>query len=573
MIGQRRNAFVCTFPDVFGRPTWYVTPFVASVTTTGRSAMTIQVTDATGSWPEPGEIAYLGTESEPFRYITRVRSVDQSAGTIGIAENEIEFGTYATRIYCPHLYVVLPKFQRVQDVNGTPTVWKDYDLTPMPLPPKVNVRGPFVCSAGEPVVLEVSWFSMEHGATGGTVNVSVPGGTTVLNGGQLTVVCDEPGFRYVTVTVTDSAGTGVYRHPLFVGCPRDRAVVARYEHSEKDGWMLEIEADFPPEETPYIEPFCIGVFVYGSTCWYGFCVSDDSELDYAMRKVRLKLQSSVRMLGLLHSHAFTVEDGQRTSWYYLPSLTVARAAHMLLEFHSTFNTVTPVTYSDDAAGLPIKSNAFHDGTLHAQLTSDLLDDALLSPMQLPDGMVVVRRRPNLMWERGGISVTEVPASEISVERSPKIGLLKAGGFAYGTPLLSRAPGTCPDIWGSVEERDGLIVRSQEDLNKVAGMLYSDANAPVVHARQFGDALPFVVPGLSYYKLGNVVADITTAAARQYGVVLELEVEGKCRTSPVPGETITIPPAPPPYVPDWPVPPTPEPPLFVPSGLALVRARH
>lgn len=567
-----RSAALYVYPDLFGRPVWTAAPFRARVTTTQRSAMELSLADVSGDWPLPDSVAYVGTESHPFVHVTRIRGIDRAGNRIFVAENEIDFSQH-NRIYCPHLFVVLPKFQRVADVGGTPTVWKDYDLTPRPLPPKVNVVGPFHARANEAVALQLSWRNMEHGSGGGTVEHSVPDGDVVRDGNRLLVTCQLPGFRYVTVRVTDSAGTGVYHHPLFVATPRYRPFVRGGSLEVGRGWTLEVEVPFPPDESPYIEPYHVVAFVYGDRWWYGFVSGHDVELDYQHRVVRFTVRSSVAELGDVRSHAFSLEDGTRDSWYKLPGMTVARVAHLLLEFHSTFNIVTPVHY-DPICDRRLKSNAFHDGSLLNQLTGDLLDDLLATVVQDTNGVAFVRRRPNLLWDRTSVPVSSVECAEVSVERATRVGLVKAGGFAYDTPLLARAPGSTPGYHPGTEERDGLIVEDQTDLNRCAGLILADENAGVVHARLFGDALMHdVLPGECYFNLGGVVTDVTSVRFRPVGSALLMEVEGKELTRVVPGETITVPSPPPPHVPEWPVPPPPEPPPHLGTGIAFVRAAH
>lgn len=569
---QQRQSALYAYPDFFARPVWTTRPFRARITTTQRSAMELQVTDVSGDWPLPDTVAYVGTESNPFLHVTRVRRVDRANAKIFVAENEIDFSQH-NWLYCPHLFVVLPKFQRVADVSGTPTVWKDYDLAPQPLPPKVNVTGPYHAAAGESVVLNLSWRNMEHGSSGASVEVSVPGGTATRVGNSLLVTCQLPGFRYVSVYVTDSAGRGAFHFPLFVATPRYRPFVRGGVMEIDRGWTLDVEIPFPPDETPYVEPYHVVAFRYDNRWWFGFVSAHDVDVDYRYRKLYFSVRSSVAELDNLRSHAFSLEDGARDSWYKLPELTVARAAHLLLEFHSTFNLVTPVTY-DSICDRRLKSNAFHDGSLLSQLTDDLLRDLLASVIQDTNGAVTVTRRPNLRWDRSNVQVVDVASAEVSVARGTKLGLVKAGGFAYDTPLLSRAPGTTPGYNARTEEREGLIVESQEDLNRCAGLILADENAGDVHASLFGDvALHSVLPGVQFYRFGNVVADVLSVRVRAEGTALLCEVEGKERSVAVAGETIVVPPPPEPYVPQLPTPPEPSPSPFVRTGIALVRARQ
>lgn len=573
MIADRPRGELYIYPGITGRTLGCLSPLYARIVTTGRSPMVLQLADVMGDWPFVGSVVYAGTESQPFRYILRVRSVTPGQSSIGVSENEITVPDSATRVYCPHIIPVLPKLQRVQDVGGTPTIWKDYDIGPQPLPPKVNVTGPFV-SDGSPILLQVSWRNMEDGATGGTIRAEVPGGTATVTGTTVRVSFSRPGFRYVAISVQDSAGTGWFFHPVFVGVEPRPAFIEGCDLSASSGWVLTAKTHMEPSSPFIVEPIHVCVVRVGDLVWYGFVYDDEIDLDYRRRTVTLRIRSSVSVLERLVSHAFLLEDGARTSWTRVPSLTVTRAAHLLLEFHSTFNSVTPVVY-DPVCDTRLKSNAFHEGSVLRQLNEDLLEDLLAVPSQQPSGLVTVLRAPSFIADRNAIRTVTMRPSEVSVSIGPSVGLVKAGGFAYDRPLLSRSPGTTPDIWSGTVERDGLIVSDQEDLNRIAGMVLARENAPRVMFRAFGPYDGFV-PGTAAVRLAGegTVVDVEHARVRHRSGVLIAEYDGRAISWFVPGETITVPEPPPPYVPDYPVPPEPEPPpFFGGTGLALVRARH
>lgn len=575
MRAARLDTTVLMYPSPLGMPSAAV-PFRARIVNTSRGAMELTLENVTGDWPFADEIAYVGTVDHPFLYVTRVRSTNAGNSKIIIAENDFVFDDM--RIYCPHLFTVLPKFQRVQDVNGAPTVWKDYDLGPVALAPKVNVTGPFVAEVGVPATFTVSVINMEHGATGGAISAMTTGGTVNVSGNQLVVTWHSPGFRYLHVNVTDSAGIGRFKHPVFVSVDGRPAVLDSIVLTANRGWEVEVTLSSVArlEDTFFITPEPMGVAVVrvGDDWYYGFYRSCDMERDQYGESLKIKVVSSVQLLDGIRGHAFMLEDASRTSWYTLPGLCLRRAAHLLLEYDCTFNIVTPVVYEHSACELPIKSQAFHEGTVFNQLTSDLLNDAFIIPCQLPGGAVRMVRPPAMQWDRSAIARRTIRLSSIQETRIQKVGLVKAGGFAYDKPLLSRAPGNCPDYWSSTEELNGLICADQQDLNRLSGLYLARANAPEVAARGFmpvGESPMSAYPGISIFRSGlSDEYDVERVRISARNCVLTAEYSGIRLTPAREGETQTVPTEPEPTPIDWPLPPGPELPPGAGFGVALVR---
>jgi len=532
--------------------------FIARVASTGRSLMTVSVTDVTGMLPLAGELAYIGTSPRHWD-VGMVRIRGASGDSLSVSENEIEWSTNLY-IWCPRTFAPLPRIQRVADVSGTPTVWKDTDLEPVPLPPKVNIQCSLFSSGDLSGV--VSAYAFEAGASIASMDVACyPDGDVTFSLPSFYIAFPTSGYKIIVAEATDSNGqTGRMVLPVLVnitGSPD--VIINEVSWSPSEGVVVRVSS--PLSEPPPLAPAFIR---YGSKEFLLWVLPEEDAIKAGEWRSQLTLLSSVALLDRIVSHAFVLEDGTRDSWYKVPNLTAARALHLLLEFHSTFNLTTPVYYQSARMNLPIKAQSFSEGSVLSQ-ANDLLKDALSCLVQFGVDTLVVEE-PLLLWDRSSVQRYSVTPMEIREKQPSPIGELRAGGFAYDTPYLSRYPGTTPDIWQGKEDVEGLIVSSQEDLNRISGLLYMFKTYPEVNVSIAEDLHELQVPGL-WNVGGYVTGSPQRISARPSGQSFLAEATVKVETPLVAGETIIIPPPPPATPPEWPVPPMPEPPPFY-SGEGL-----
>jgi hypothetical protein len=525
--------------------------------------MSINVTDAVGTLPLVGELAYVGTVPRSWDVgLVRIRGT--SGSTLSVSENEIEWNA-SLYIWCPRTFPPLPRLQRVADVSGTPTIWKDTDLTPVPLPPKVNIACSMFGSVGSPMSGTVTAIPMEASAT--ITNISVeafPDGVVVLALPSFAVTFPTPGYKVLLSTATDSNGqTGRMVLPVLIDLPTTPGVII-----DEIGWTVDsgvtVRLSAPLMETRPLAPAFIK---YGNREFLMWVISEEDNIRAGEWRSDLTLLSSVALLDKLVSHAFVLESGARDSWYKVPSLTAARALHLLLEFHSTFNWVTPVYYQSSRANLAIKAQSFSEGSVLSQ-ANDLLKDALSNLVQFSVPAIVCEE-PLLVWDRSGINRQVITPTEAREKTPSRIGELRAGGFAGENPYLSRYPGTTPDIWAGKEEVEGLIVQDQTDLNRVAGLLATFKTAPEISVSVAED-LHELPPVTHIWRVGGLAIDGSPQrlSARPEGQTFAVEATIKQELPAREGETIIIPSPPPVTPPDWPVPPEPSPPpYYAGEGLA------
>lgn len=547
--------------------------YVARVASAGRSLMTIQVTSESGDIPPiVGEVAYIGTSPRQWDIgITRIRSY--TTGIIGVAENEIEWNTNLW-VWCPRTFAPMAKIQRVASDSGRPMVWMDYDITPRPLPPKVNVAGPLVVNPTEINYYYVTARAMEANASIGSPPSSVqayPDGSVSVNGWEVAVSFPTSGSKIIIVSVTDSNGqTGRRIVPIVCGVPPTERVIL-----ESVSWQLNggfrFDVRMPME---MMRPLQAAIFRFGPKFVQLWQIEPEEDFTPDARMMRVVFLSALAMADKLISHSMLLEDGARDSWYRIPGLNARRAIHMMLEFHSTLNENANIVYLSNRMELPIHSQQFHEGSLLGQV-AQLAKDCLSAGFEEFDNVVYFREEACLVSDRSSFPRHTIePIGQVRETANEPIGRLQAGGFAYQTPYLSRWPGTTPEIWRPTDDVKGLVVADQDDLNRAAGMLASyrqanDLSFPVAEA--FDWLPPFSTIWES--TITGEVQPLRMQARMDGGVNPLVEVSVKRITPQLIGETIEIPtePVPPPV--EFPPPPPIEPPPSMVTGYAFIRCEH
>lgn len=480
-----------------------------------------------------GHTLWVG--SEPGSYDigkVRIKSINVGANTIEVAENDdIE---WADDLYltCPgedgfrELWGILP---RITEAGGVVTFYEDYDVLyndPVDdvLPPKANAGPPAIAFTeggsavvsfaenGESFTPEVgaalasyAWDFADGTITSGAANQ--PG--TCVNPNE--VRFDTPGFRYASLTVTDNtaqARTGTVYVPTWIF---DRATqpplsVEVLSQDGRPSWSLRVRAFTTNDAT--VEKFngfpdgalCVlfaeAEWPDGSTDIGGYCYRSnvrfvgwlDGEsltFDYDAGTCDFTVVSHETVMARLPGFPYTLEDSDAPGdWYEVNDLNMDRALHAHLERRSTVNQVCSVETMGEGNTRPVAIQGFEDGSVYAQAQTHLLSDGMCALLSDRQGFLRVRRDPQFMSaaDRAGVEVLMTldrrdwlnDLDEMK-PHSPSVGLVRFGGYAYETPLLSQAPGTAPTQQHATLYKEGYIVEDQDELNLWTGCAYTKGN--------------------------------------------------------------------------------------------------
>ena len=535
-----------------------------------RSARNIRVTNALGRWPVAGEIAYIGPSiGDASLGIVRIISSSPTQGILTICENELQVpdGAY---VYCPFLFAPVSRFQRIVEEGGNPVIYKDYDIPFDPsryLPPKALLTSPVEAAAGEWLNVSGSGVPYQQGTSITQVTIDPADGEYDPSRG---VRFATPGFRWISCTVRDSAGQEgkVYR-PVFVGMEPVRIALSEIRGEVGAGWTVRCTIPYLEDDPLPLSLLVILGLAYPVICWI-----TETEVRYerGVRYGEITGRSALSLLGQMRNFGIQVEDvSPPTSWFHIGGLTVRRAVQHLLEWHTTFNLVENWSFDPSYPDRPIKIQRFHDGTVLDALNR-LLDDASACFAEQEDATGSIFRPPTLESDRAGIPTISLFSGPVRVDEGEKVGQLRGGGFAYEAPLLSYHPGDTPYWWARREDKQGLIVADQNELNRLVGMRFTERQSPSFYATlaQRGDDVPMARQWVALQSTDIRGWVRTKSMAIRIGTVVT-EVAGKVMNPVAVGETITIPPVPPPSPPEWPIPPAPVPPPYY-SGVGLVLLR-
>ena len=555
--------------------------FRAQVNGSGRSLMSVPVTGITGAFPHDGQVVYIGTAPGKWDVgVLRVRGY--SSGTLYVSENEIEWSP-SLYVTAPLLFTVLPRMQTVQDVSGTPIVWKDTDISfneLTHLPPKANLSiSRHSCDVSDVVQVSASGIPMYPGRSIATIVTSViaPGGSYTPAGGGYRLLQNR--LYWVRAHVTDSASITRWTvQPVFCGTAGQYLAEVERLSGDNSGWELSLRIPFVwPDTPPEIPPYALCVFSSGDLEFYGWVAEETTNIDWQAQILTTSFFSPLKMLSMLRGLAFIIEDSATpTSWYNVKNMTVARATHFFLEWHTTLNQVAAVTYGIHAERA-VKAQSFNEGDCFRQVYGDLVENACCIFSETPgNGIAVIRPARYLTQpERNALQDTTLECSSVELSTRPTVGLVRGGGFVWDTPLLSRYPGSCPAELSSTIRFDNRIVTGQQELNFLTGMEFSARNGTEIHAVLKSEGIG-LVPGSAWITLDGIRSELDRVEYTfQYGAVV-CNVSGLVETNILVGETETVPPepqpdpgSPPPLPPPPTIPPLPPP---SPPGTATARMK-
>jgi len=593
-----------------------------------RGAMTIPFDGGVGTWSDvkPGMTLWVGHTGSVsgLLEVGTVRIRAMTTGSFLVAENDDILWEDNLVLTVPgeagfrELWGVYPRL-----VEGAPvTFYKDYDRAYVNegthLPPKANAGPPCVAWLGTTGAFvkwigEDSWASEEATAIADqlwTFPDATPSSSGVLGTRAAPVECrwTTTGFRYVELRVVDGLGTtGTVHVPtwIFGGTtqPFYRLEITSFQGDVDSGWKVGLkvfeanEDDFPDQSL-----VVLGATVrYGNTTtnvggfphrenvvFMGWLDRETLSFDATTETVEFEAVSSDEVMGHLPSFAFSLEQATApTLWTEINTLSVDRAMHHLLEFHSTVNQVLHVNRVGEVPHRLVPSpQVFSKGSIWKQLTNDLLDDAACQAMSDKQGILWERLNPQMLEagaDRNAVVVTcgleardFQDTSSISKPHPPSVGYVQGGGFYLTTPYLSQAPGAAP-LQNFGEDKLGeLIVRDQTELNLWTGLRLAEANNPFANVDrelvgfwtgldpawgewiQITDTDPF--ERIEWNSRRFVLSSMgfrTTAASKAVTTEVGLSMES---WGP-PGETVPVPPPPTPdepYAPPHPLTPPIEP---------------
>lgn len=568
-------------------------------------------------------------------------AVPPAAGTIIVAENDDIDWDDNLYLTCPGAYgfrELWSTFPRYTEAGGIVTFYEDYDETyndPVDdvLPPKANA-GPPMMAYINPITghADVDFvgdrsFTNEIGATIVAYTWDFADGVVVAGGANLMGTCaapntvrwTTPGFRYVSLTVTDDtaqARTGIVYVPVWVfdadnypytnfeilshsAAPNHRMTFRVYctdpaygayglecswedvIYNFPDGALIVVSADTIYGDTD----ISVGGFCDRENIRYvGWLIQESLVFDAEGGYVEFEVYSSDGIMAQLPGYATTYRDDDTPStWYEINDLNLDRALHALLERRSTVNQVCHVEPVGDGAGRPIKTQPFPKANLYSQCTEHLLKDAMCSLLADRQGILRVTRDPQMMTvaQRNTVDVVcELVQSDTlnditeAKAKRPSLGFVRLGGVAYETALLSIAPGVASRQQENEYRSEGYLVQNQAELNLWSGCTLTKANNeyPQIPIELVG-YWPVFDPAFQEYvqltlvdPLNRNVLEGVRAIVREVSWE-DLFGEGTSRTSLVVelendilyGETQVIPEAPPPAPVIYNPPPGPTPP--------------
>lgn len=172
-----------------------------------------------------------------------------------------------------------------------------------------------------------------------------------------------------------------------------------------------------------------------------------------------------------------------TTWYQTPDLTIDRAAHHYLTWHTNLKQVTDVFQTGDTR--EIAAMDFLAGDCYSAVDT-FINDRIFArllcnrfgqvKMDIDRDMEAAGSGATLFTFQDGDQITDFTADEIN--ESP-VSIIDLGGVYWNagafTPMLSHAPGVVSRYWGNPEASMSLAIASQAQLNILAGRLLAYRN--------------------------------------------------------------------------------------------------
>jgi len=267
-------------------------------------------------------------------------------------------------------------------------------------------------------------------------------------------------------------------------------------------------------------------------------------------------------------------------WYKLPSLTVDRAAHHYVTWHTNLKLITDVYQSGDTHTL--KAQDFIAGDGYSTIDTFFWDRIFARFLCDRFGRIAWDIDQQMLTAGSGTTLFTmttqdwVDAVDVEEVTETPVSIVDLGGLSYSgglvTPYMSHAPGDVSGYVGTPEQMSSLAVSSQAELNTLAGRLYAYRNNrfPRITVPMAGNWRVFDIWPQEYVVIDTdvlrhdfssdkaIVREVEFSYDAEVGALfttisLELETDGPA------GTTVEIPEEPPtPPTPPIP-PPPPDPP--------------
>jgi len=514
--------------------------------TLGRGSRVIPY-DAGPAWASvtAGMTLWIGSIGTTNSYdIGKVRVKAINAGTITVSENSEIAWVDNLVLTCPGAYgfrELWAKYPLLVEAGGVVNFLMDYDedfTAPADtvIPPKANAGPPAVgwidpitgfCdlsftgdrsySTEIGAVVTYAW-DFADGVWQGGPGVNADG--TCANPNVVRWIT--PGFRYVSLTVTDDTAqnrTGIVYVPVWifqegVEEPFTKVEVVSQDGDIENGW----NASFRVFQTNTIDEDIIynwpdgALVVLCTRTWFGdtetgvggWCMAGNKhyrdnirfvgwllgetlKFDPDIGVVEFKATAHDGILRLIPGWPFTIEsEAAPTEWYQVADLNVDRALHFLFEKYSTVNQVCHVERVGEGAARLVNIQRYAGQSIYDQAQEDLLGDAKCRIISDRQGIFYATRDPQYLSAANRLGVViachieQVEGDWMGTidhdrKHQPQVGMTRLGGFANTTPLLSRAPGAAP-LQNADEKRiDGCILLNQAEANLWSGLSLTYAN--------------------------------------------------------------------------------------------------
>lgn len=247
---------------------------------------------------------------------------------------------------------------------------------------------------------------------------------------------------------------------------------------------------------------CAGIF------WVGYVMHGSISYNYKEGTVEFDVGSITEMMKQAQGFSISCQDDANPdTWYKIKSLSIQRALYHYLRWHSTVLNITdfqyisderPVQYYDsnresiyDAIAKFIESGikgeivADRQGKLWTEISAQGRSDARTGlPLCIDLGLNDVGGSPPTNASANASRGSQVSENVQIVERLfPEVAYVDYGGIAYvnapsGTSIaiLSAGPGIAPAYKGTIDEQEGFILTSQQQLNEIVGASYAYQNS-------------------------------------------------------------------------------------------------
>lgn len=466
-------------------------------------------------------------------------------------------------------------------------------------------------------------YAVASGATISSYLWECDGGSIVNSAAAVTTInFTAPGQYWLKLTVTDSNGkTQSTRRVLFVhqrtgvyaphtGFEIDAALSGDWS---RGGWTtsVKLRADASITDIPngalvvlWNETYFGGAEYYvggDNTLFVGYIADEKITKELDVSYVTLNLETINFLLDKTAMRSVSIEnDSTPSTWYEMANLTMRRAVHHLLRWHSTMLDICDV-FMDEDDNLIYALDDFTNGTLYKMIDVFTYQHGNFSHLcSSRVGKVYLDRDINVLTvaESAAKGVDFIMdnadrrgPTDLDIVRDPhnRVSYVLVSGTSYdgstNTPIIAQAPGEIPDNFGSTETTfERLVLENQAQANFYAGKVIAIANREFVEIRipLAGNYLGVldIVPQRWWYLqfdansnkrevsfAGNVVPRlINTEISTQAGTIL-VEVGVEPEVSSVDGIAAPIPTTEPPDNPaDYPMPPIPELPPWPPLPL-------